>query len=254
MRALLLAILVGAMGWSAYWWVGAGRVEQASFAWMQANQVTYSKLAVRGFPNRFDTTIDTPRWGDWAAPFLQLFRVSYDANHIITVLPNSVDTPFGQIQAQEARASLILDPGTGHLRRMDLEAYGVTLPSGATVETVQISTRPSARQNGGTDLFIGLAGVASDGTRRDIRLDLVVILNGPIGLHVPRPRATQIHVEQADISGIGSFTGILTLDAQGQAAGTLRADEGATLILGNGRIRRGDQDLGAAPPLSISDI
>lgn len=110
MRKLIVVVLVAATAWAAYWVVGATASQKATVGWLDARraegwQVEYSDLKVRGFPNRFDTTITDIQLTDpetgvsWSAPFFQIFSLSYQPNHLIAAWPNSQNlaTPFQKI-------------------------------------------------------------------------------------------------------------------------------------------------------------
>jgi hypothetical protein len=87
----------------------------------------YDTIETRGFPSRFDTTINTleladPRTGwAWSAPFFQVFALSYKPNHIIAVWPNeqTIATPLARanITAEDMRASAVFLHDTGPYAR-----------------------------------------------------------------------------------------------------------------------------------------
>ncbi len=127
MRKLIYLILGLAGVWAGYWFVGSTALESGFRSWLdqernQGLQTNYSTLATRGFPNRFDTTIteidvvDSNSGFGWAAPFFQVFALSYKPNHIIAVFPNeqSVQIPdqLISITSEEMRASVVFEPGT----------------------------------------------------------------------------------------------------------------------------------------------
>ncbi|MDZ4134328.1 MAG: DUF2125 domain-containing protein, partial [Paracoccaceae bacterium] len=98
MRVLLAVVLGLAMLWGGYWFVGARALEQGGAAWF-ADQTAQGRIAmrdsfgVRGFPNRFDLTVEGLRLADpatgygWQAPFVQIFSLTYKPWHIIAALP-----------------------------------------------------------------------------------------------------------------------------------------------------------------------
>ena len=113
MRKLLWVVLIAAIGWSAYWFIGARSTKLALETWFEARraegwQVEYSALTTRGYPNRFDTTVTDlmltdPETGvSWSAPFFQLFSLSYDPTHIIAAWPNEqlIATPLQKITVE----------------------------------------------------------------------------------------------------------------------------------------------------------
>lgn len=137
MRALLGVILIAAAAWSGYWFVGASGARFAFEQWFKDRRAEgwaaeYADLAVQGFPNRFDTnltdvTLADPETGlAWDAPFLQIFALSYQPNHIIAVWPNTqrIATPLAKydLASTDMRASLV----TQATRLLPLERLSLT--------------------------------------------------------------------------------------------------------------------------------
>ncbi len=146
MRKLLLLVIVAGLGWSAYWFLGARGVETATRGWLEDRreegwQVEYSDLSVKGFPNRFDTTISDliltdPDTGlSWQAPFFQLFALSYQPNHLIAIWPNeqSFATPFQKVRitSENMRASLVVKPG----QALELDRANLTMDTANFIST-----------------------------------------------------------------------------------------------------------------------
>lgn len=156
MRKLIVIVLVAATAWAAYWGIGATASKKATKAWLEARraegwQVEYSDLKLRGFPNRFDTTITDIQLTDpetglsWAAPFFQIFSLSYQPNHLIAAWPNTqtLSTPFQKIsiKTNKMTASLKVFPNA----RLELDSATVV------VEGAELSS--SAGWQAGTDTF-----------------------------------------------------------------------------------------------------
>ena len=128
MRRLLIAVIVVAVLYGGYWFVGARAVEggaRDALAELEAQgwAVRYSALDTRGFPSRFDTTvtdlqIEHPS-GDliYAAPFLQAFALSYQPNKIIAAFPNRQSITIAgtdyMIGSEGLRASAAVKPNAG---------------------------------------------------------------------------------------------------------------------------------------------
>ncbi|QFU07788.1 hypothetical protein PARPLA_02075 [Rhodobacteraceae bacterium THAF1] len=127
MRWLIGLIVVAALGWSAYWFIGATALERAltdsiDAARSEGVEVQTEALNVTGFPNRFDTMIDelevhVPASGlTWSLPFLQIFALSYRPNQVIVALPPSqrLTGPFGEatLTTESARGSATVSPST----------------------------------------------------------------------------------------------------------------------------------------------
>ena len=100
MRIIAGIIILGLIGWCGWWFVGSSAQEDAWESWFQERKdvgwvAENSDISVRGFPNRFDTTIsdfqlaDTQSGWAWSAPFFQIFMLSYKPNHVIAVWPDT---------------------------------------------------------------------------------------------------------------------------------------------------------------------
>ncbi|WP_263722993.1 DUF2125 domain-containing protein [Albidovulum sediminicola] len=124
MRKLMsLAILLTAL-YGGYWFVGSravlSGVETALSRLRDQGQVNYASIGLVGFPSRFDLTVEAPevRGQDisWAAPFLQVFALSYKPNQIIAVWPHEQTvTLAGQrfdLGAEDMRASALFGADT----------------------------------------------------------------------------------------------------------------------------------------------
>ncbi len=127
MRKLIALIVVVAAGWAGYWFIGSQGHKTAMTKWLDDRraegwQVEYSDHSVRGFPNRFDTTLTDlsltdPETGiSWQAPFFQILSLSYKPNHLIAVWPNEqiIATPREKftLKTDDMRASLKVKPST----------------------------------------------------------------------------------------------------------------------------------------------
>lgn len=127
MRALLWIVLAAAAIWGGYWWVGATAVEGSVRSWFdqqtQAGRTAqYDSVTVRGFPNRFDLTVEGLDLADpaaglaWQAPFVQVFSMTWKPWHLIAafspgqkiVLPDQMVT----IDGRGIKASLQLHPNS----------------------------------------------------------------------------------------------------------------------------------------------
>ncbi|MCY4336060.1 MAG: DUF2125 domain-containing protein [Litoreibacter sp.] len=127
MRKLLGLIIVAAIGWSVYWFIGAEGHKAAMTTWLDDRraegwQVEYTDHTVAGFPNRFDTSFTDLRLTDpetglsWQAPFFQILSLSYQPNHLIAVWPNEqiIATPRERftLKTSGMRASIKVKPST----------------------------------------------------------------------------------------------------------------------------------------------
>ena len=261
MRLLLAAILIAALGWSGFWWIGARNINQNLTDWLdtrhQAGWVAnYSSLDTNGFPNRFDTEIrdielvDTHTGIAWTAPFFQLFRLSYEQSHVIAVWPNQqvVATPNQRIdiRSDDIRASLVLrDTDTWLLDRMNLVVDDLSLSSSndwsARIEQSLFAMRPSERVPAAIDLALKATNVhpknpalttlaemgAIPRTIESLDIDLSVTFDAPLDrrvIEVGRPNITalDLHVLKSKWGGLELWAaGDLTLDSQGRATGSI---------------------------------
>lgn len=147
MKRLLILIVAAATLWGAYWFIGARSVQAGFEAWFDARRAEgwvaeTSDLRVRGFPNRFDTTLSDIALADpnsgwaWEAPFFQIFALSYKPNHIIATWPNEqlLATPFAKydISSAQMQASVVTEGTALALARTNLAAdtLQITGPSG----------------------------------------------------------------------------------------------------------------------------
>ncbi|MEJ6397533.1 DUF2125 domain-containing protein [Yoonia sp. 208BN28-4] len=120
MRRLTIVVIVLALLYSGYWMIGAMAMERGvrqAFDDLRADgwQVTYDDLGTRGFPSRFDTTVDALDMTapddslQYQAPFLQALALSYQPNKLIVVFPESQTLRLGAdllaLDADALRAS-----------------------------------------------------------------------------------------------------------------------------------------------------
>ncbi len=139
-----MAILLVSGGWGGYWYIGSGAQKAAIEAWLQDRAqagwvANYSSVTVRGFPNRFDSTVTDleladPHYGwAWSAPQFQTLQLSYQPNHVIAIWPESqtIATPTGSVAVTsgDMRASVVFEPNS------DLALNRATL----TLEDVRLS-------------------------------------------------------------------------------------------------------------------
>lgn len=180
MRALLVVVLVVAALWSGYWVVGSRTLEQSVNGWFAAQdgdagmEASESGVSVAGFPNRFDLTVTEPRVMDtvegigWAAPFVQVFAMTWKPWHIIAAFPQeqTISVPGQEVVATttQAQASVVMVPGTDlALDRSVVVADGVALRSTAGWEVSATSARFATTR------------AADDATAHEVGLELTTI-------------------------------------------------------------------------------
>ncbi|MEX0969109.1 MAG: DUF2125 domain-containing protein [Paracoccaceae bacterium] len=146
MRKLLFLVILAASLWGGYWFIGASAKNIALTEWFKAQNTRgwtaqYDTLAVRGFPNRFDTTItdyllENPygRWG-LQGEALEIAALSYKPNHAIISFQGqqTLSTPqmVVRLNARQLRASMVVEPSIDlTLERLRLEAANMEMRSG----------------------------------------------------------------------------------------------------------------------------
>ncbi|MEL6958157.1 MAG: DUF2125 domain-containing protein [Pseudomonadota bacterium] len=98
MRKLIIFIVVAALLYAGYWFIGRNQVETRLTDMLRqidggSYALSYDSLNTVGFPSRFDTTITALEFEDratairWTAPFLQIFALAYRPNEVIAVFP-----------------------------------------------------------------------------------------------------------------------------------------------------------------------
>jgi len=96
MRLLIWGIGVLGAVWCLYWVAGSATLDAQVEAMLDSPQaLTLSRqdVSVTGFPNRFDLTVTGPSVTDpatgigWAAPFVQVFAMTWKPWHVIAALP-----------------------------------------------------------------------------------------------------------------------------------------------------------------------
>jgi hypothetical protein len=179
MRILIWILLSLGLLWGGYWFVGANALEKGLTSWLSDDgahdwSVDYSELNTIGFPNRFDTTVRdidiSSQSGtlSWAAPFFQIFALSYKPNHIIAVWPNeqTITLPRDRlsITSDRMRGSAVFKPETAlTLDRSDLEITKLAIQSSrggkAAARALQFNTRQSPALENAHNVFFQTLGL-----------------------------------------------------------------------------------------------
>lgn len=256
MRKLLWIVVALTALYGGYWWVAAMSLRQsldtALTGMKESGQADYTNVALRGFPSRFDVTIDKPVLRDaegtlaWSAPFLQAFALSYRPNRVILVWPPSQRIEVGRqaidVTSGDMRASLAVGIGTSlPLDHMEAVARELAATDGtgwtALADEVRFATRRApAEANGheiGLDLFgLRLAGLPlpADLAAQPLmgRLRAVAAMSGPVALagQEAPPVVTALDIRDGAIEW-----GALRLSARGRLAVTETGAPDGTLDL-----------------------
>jgi hypothetical protein len=127
MRKLLFLLLAGAALWSGYWYAGSSALRSGVEDWFAAQArsgavAEKTGLTVRGFPNRFDLTVEGLRLADprsgtvWQAPFVQVFAMTWKPWHVIAALPPeqalTLPDQVLTVSSQDLKASIRVKPST----------------------------------------------------------------------------------------------------------------------------------------------
>lgn len=260
MGKLLAIVLIAALGWSGYWFVGAMAVERGLGGWFDARRAEgwvadYSGLNTAGFPNRFDTTITGLELADpdsglaWSAPMFQILALSYRPNHIIAVLPRSqtLATPLERLTLDSALMNgsvrfepgtdLVLDQATFVMEDLRLAGTGWSM----ALDTGRLASRQTAARENAHDIAFEAIGFApTDATRQrldpagllpaaveTLKIDATVAFDAPWDRHAierSRPQITVLDLNLAQATwGSLDFraTGSLTVDAEGVPTGRI---------------------------------
>ncbi len=248
MRILIAVVLAAAALWSGYWFVGSQALEGRLKAWFEARRgegwvAEVGAIDVRGFPNRFDTTLSELDLADpetglaWSAPFFQLLALSYRPHHVIAVWPHeqAVATPAERIEVvtRDMRASVVFDGGTDlALDRATLVLDGLRLQSSLGWEADLPEGRFATRRRPGSrtahqigaevhDLTLGPGlrerldpGRALPPEIDTLHLDMTVDFDAPWdrrAVEAARPQPTRL-----DLDDLSARWGALSLRAAGE--------------------------------------
>ncbi|MEM0949886.1 MAG: DUF2125 domain-containing protein [Pseudomonadota bacterium] len=125
MRILIWVLVLGAIGWSGYWYVASSGAGRGLEAWLDARAAegwqAEGTVETTGFPTTFDTAITDIALADpetglaWSAPELRLTAQAWAPTSVKARLPGTqtVSTPYEriEIESDEILASLSLEPG-----------------------------------------------------------------------------------------------------------------------------------------------
>lgn len=264
MRRLTSIIIVVFLAWSGWWYAASTAHKKAWSLWLddraRAGWVAeHAGLAVRGYPNRLDTTLTDLQLADpvsgwaWSAPFFQVLSLSYKPNHVIAVWPGSqkVSAPTGtaDITAETMRGSLVFVPSTDlTLDRMQLEIADLAIAGpgwNTALKSANFATRRAAEGTApgdnahdigldirDLDLPIDLKSILDPRgilpqVFQTAQLDITIAYDAPWDRHAietTKPQPTAISVKDLTLNW-GDLElkarGILNIDADGYPAGDL---------------------------------
>lgn len=258
MRWLLWVVVAAGVLWSGVWFAASSaldRAVRAAQAGLAAQGIVASDqgIAVRGFPNRLDLTVTSPRLADpvtgaaYGAPFMQLFTLVYRPWHLIVALPpeQRLTLPGGTealLRAGKLRASLVAEPALSlPLDRLVLagEALALTLAGPAagpakgpvTIEAaaLNLASRRDPSRAGWHEIGLEISALSPDpavlaalppGTGLPPAVDFIRLrafagLSAPLDRHAgrTRPHLTALELREASLRWGG-----LTVSARGALA------------------------------------
>lgn len=233
MRFLAGLLVVLAVAWGGWWWLGATAMERGAQAWFAQRaaegwDARHGGLSVQGFPNRLDLTVDAPRIADprrdlgWQADFVQLLALSYKPWHVILVLPPRQEVTVAGLSAgvasERMQASVVLRPVPDlPLDRAALAGDGLVLaaPDGRLllrIDSLRAGSRAAPSRENGNDIAIeataltlgpALAGALPPGALPDridrLRLEAELDLSAPLDRHMGRTRPFAQRVDLRDL-------------------------------------------------------
>ena len=261
MRRLLVVILVLAIAWGGYWFLGALALERAMVAWLEDRRgegwvAETSSVSTRGFPNRFDTTLEGLELADpdtglaWSAPFFQVLALSYKPYHVIAVWPENqrLASPLESLDVTttEMRGSVVFKPSS----RLELDRaqfvigdMGVTSSDGwlASLREGRLATRQNASRDGAHDIGFEALDVTPAGEWLQflsggndlpeviqlLKIDATVAFDAPwdrFAIETARPQPTYIDLKlaRAEWGALAlQLTGEVDVDDQGFPVGNI---------------------------------
>ncbi|MFD1911712.1 DUF2125 domain-containing protein [Halodurantibacterium flavum] len=230
MRILPAILVMLALLWGGYWFFGASRAERLAEDWFatapaRGLDAQNGGIAVQGFPNRFDLTIDTPDIMDratgigWRAPFLQVFALSYRPHHVIVTWPDRQDLTLGAetyaITSDRMQASAVFEPLNQRLNRATWVAEGLRAESDMRlieVGSAQLSTRIMAAEANTHEVSLQARGLRLAPLPPALSGDEgTLVFDGLVQMAGPRPgeisvRNLSLRWGEVEVRGQGAIT------------------------------------------------
>ena len=132
MRILLWTISFVILSWSAYWVIGAKSIKsELSESIQKFNSgdwsIEYSDAIVRGFPYRFDVTINNLRvknkknYLTWTLPYFQILSLSYSPKNLILVWPKEQE-----LKTKTKTINLTSNKMLASIERTNIRSYDIS--------------------------------------------------------------------------------------------------------------------------------
>ena len=132
MRILLWTISFVILSWSAYWVIGAKSIKsELSESIQKFNSgdwsIEYSDAIVRGFPYRFDVTINNltvknkKNYLTWTLPYFQILSLSYSPKKLILVWPKEQE-----LKTKTKTINLTSNKMLASIERTNIRSYDIS--------------------------------------------------------------------------------------------------------------------------------
>ena len=132
MRILIWTITIVVLSWSVYWMIGAKRIKAELLASIQNINsedwsIEYSDAVVKGFPYRFDLTINNLKvknkknYLTWTLPYFQILSLSYAPKDLILVWPKDQE-----IRTKTKTISLTSNKMLASIERTNISSYDIS--------------------------------------------------------------------------------------------------------------------------------
>ena len=132
MRIIIWTITIIVLSWSAYWMIGAKSIKAELLASVQNINsedwsIAYSDSVVKGFPYRFDLTINNlevqnkKNYLTWTLPYFQILSLSYAPKDLILVWPKEQE-----IKTKTKTISLISNKMLASIERTNISSYDIS--------------------------------------------------------------------------------------------------------------------------------
>ena len=132
MRILIWTITIVVLSWSAYWMIGAKSIKAELLASIQninseGWSIEYSDAVVKGFPYRFDLTINNLKvknkknYLTWTLPYFQILSLSYAPKDLILVWPKEQ-----KFKTKTKTISLISNKMLASIERTNTSSYDIS--------------------------------------------------------------------------------------------------------------------------------
>ena len=256
MRKLIGVIVALALAWAGFWAYARGQLDKAQQTWLAGKldagwQIDASDRSIAGFPNRLDSTLrdlvvaPPDRTWEWRAPFLQVFALVYQPNHLIVVWPDqqtiAMDGETFTLGSQDLRASVVRKSDRD-LDRLTIQGKGLRMQAkGEPGIWYARALTASARQLPGGDAQMALdiqgltgredASIPGPEDGATLQLDMTYHLTAPLvadlglGLDQAAPKGVTLHRAVLSWQGLrATAKGKIMRDSAGYASGQIDLD------------------------------